>query len=680
MGEYVKSAAVDKMSEKPDYANLSVLQRNRLPARSYWIPQTSVLLNGVWDFHYAASPAEAPEAKGSTQHVDETWTTIDVPGHWQLQGHGRPHYTNVMFPFPVCPPEVPTENPTGTYRRKFTVPFAWDQASQLRLRFDGVDSAYHVWMNGHFVGYSQGSRNPAEFDITDVVRRKVENELVVQVYRWCDGSYLEDQDQWWLSGEFTGHAFPESRRLADHSGIFRDVTLLAFPGHTRIEDYFVKTDFDLDYRDAILEVDVTVSNPEDQQMTLLLHEGSMETASARITLDPRSTTLNLRLPVRHPKKWTAESPFLYKLEIALSNNGSEPFQKIVQNVGFRKVELKDGLIHVNGRHILLRGVNRHDHHPRFGRAVPLDFMREDLLLMKRHNINALRSCHYPGHPQIFDMADELGFWVMDEADLECHGFYDAVARPLDIPEQMDYETRKELSFPEAAKFTSDNPKWREAYLDRMKQMVARDKNHPSIIFWSLGNESFYGQNHASMYEYSRRTDPSRLVHYEGDVKAVTTDMYSYMYTPLDQLTELVKTGGVREDGSFDKPVILCEYGHAMGNGPGWLEDYQNLFRTYPRLQGGFIWEWANHGLWSEDGGFYGYGGDFGDEPNDKTFVMDGLCNSEHQPTGGLVELKKVFQPVKFDMENGKVFVTNEYDFVGLEHLIGTYSIESFGEM
>ncbi|KAI1848464.1 hypothetical protein JX265_008754 [Neoarthrinium moseri] len=647
--------------DKPDYANLEVLHRNRLPTRAYWIPETSTLLNGEWDFHYALSPLEAPEVgKSSSQlHLDETWTHINVPGHWQLQGHGRPHYTNVIYPFPVCPPEIPTENPTGTYRRAFTVPPAWDSSSQLRLRFEGVDSSYHVWVNGEFAGYSQGSRNAAEFDVGSLVDRSSSNELVVQVYQWCEGSYIEDQDQWWLSG------------------IFRDVYLIAFPADARIEDFFIKTDLDNNYCDATLLVEATLSSPADSRLTLTLRDGSEKIASVADTLDSGSPTCKLEIPVKNPKKWTAETPFLYELTLVLSKD-SKVVQTIVQRVGFRKVEIKNGLITVNGKPLLLRGANRHDHHPRFGRSVPLDFMRDDLLLMKQHNINALRTSHYPAHPRLYDIADELGLWVMDEADLECHGFYDAVARPLDIPEEMDYEERKALTFPQAAKFTSDNPAWKEAYVDRMRQLIQRDKNHASVVMWSLGNEAFYGCNHAAMYDYAKSVDPERPVHYEGDVKAVSTDMYSYMYPSMERLSKWVETEGVKDDGTFSKPVVLCEYAHAMGNGPGWLEDYQNMFRKYPRLQGGFIWEWANHGLWHPQGGFYGYGGDFGDEPNDATFVMDGLCNSEHKPTPGLLELKKVFQPVKFELEDGKLFVTNEYDFVDLNHLSATYRIETFG--
>jgi len=298
--------------------------------------------------------------------------------------------------------------------------------------------------------------------------------------------------------------------------------------------------------------------------------------------------------------------------------------------------------------------------------------------MKEHNINAIRCSHYPSHPALFSMCDELGFWVIDEADLECHGFYDAVARPLDIPEDMDYEKRKALTFPKAAKFTSDNEDWKPAYLDRITQLVQRDKNHPSVIIWSLGNESFYGQNHKAMYEHAKSIDPGRLVHYEGDWKAASADMFSYMYPSAEKLLKL--TGeNVSSDGSFEKPIILCEYAHAMGNGPGLLEDYQAAFREHRRLQGGFIWEWANHGLWKETGegqGYYAYGGDFGDTPNDGTFVMDGLCNSEHKPTPGLTELKKVIEPIRGWVIGDEIVVENGYDFVGLEGVRALYKVEA----
>ncbi|KAK1779493.1 glycosyl hydrolases family 2, TIM barrel domain-containing protein [Copromyces sp. CBS 386.78] len=659
----------------PDYCNESVFRRNTLPPRTYYIPKDdSLSLNGQWDFHYASSPLAAPDptAKNGQNPVDEhkskdQWTTIQVPGHWQLQGHGIPHYTNVQYPIPVCPPFVPSENPTGTYRRSFFVPGSWESTGQLRLRFDGVDSAYHIWVNGVLVGYAQGSRNPSEFDVTDYVDRAGPNELVIRVYQWSDGSYIEDQDQWWLSG------------------IFRDVHLLYFP-QSRIEDWFLRTDLDSEYKHGTLIAEIDIRTASQSTVQVVVFNHSQDVVGRARDLGVGSRKAILKIPINDADKWTAESPNLYTVTIRLTiNTCALATHTVEQRVGFRKVELKNGLICVNGQPIRFRGVNRHDHHPLFGRAVPLDFIKKDLLLMKTHNINALRCSHYPSHPKLLDLADELGLWVIDEADLECHGFYDAIARPLDIPEEVDYEERKKLTFAHAAKFTSDNPSWKAAYLDRMAQLIHRDKNHASVIIWSLGNEAFYGQNHIAMYELAKDIDPTRLVHYEGDPQAESADMHSYMYPSVERLVSLARTKGVRSDGTFEKPIVLCEYAHAMGNGPGWLEDYEKAFCDYPRLQGGFIWEWANHGLWKEDPdgkSYYAYGGDFGDIPNDGTFVMDGLLYSTHKPAPGLLELQKVYQPMKaelIDCDGAKPMlkITNSYDFVSVDHLTATWKLESF---
>jgi len=339
----------------------------------------------------------------------------------------------------------------------------------------------------------------------------------------------------------------------------------AFPGIGRIDDFFVQTILDDNYEDAHLSVALDVHLPDGGEMALTLRDprkNNNVVAKIRSPFDAASSKVNIKLPVSNPDKWTAETPYLYQLELSLySSHSEEPTQTIYQMVGFRSVELKGGLLTVNGKPLLLRGVNRHEHHPLLGRAVPLEYIKKDLLLMKTHNINALRCAHYPSHPKLYDLCDELGLWVMDEADLECHGFYDAVARPLNIPEEMDYGERKLLAFPQAASFTSDNEEWTDAYLDRMIQVVQRDKNHASIIMWSLGNEAFYGRNHKAMYDYAKSVDPGRLVHYEGDEKAVSTDMFSYMYPPVDKLISLSETEGVDSEGKYDKPVILCEYAH-----------------------------------------------------------------------------------------------------------------------
>ncbi|CAK7230116.1 Beta-galactosidase (Lactase) [Sporothrix bragantina] len=686
-----------------DYENEAVFRRNTLPHRSYYLPPEATLcLNGSegeWQFVYSPTARGIPKAERESDpartrnhHSTEfDWKPITVPAHWQLEGRQRghgdawgvPHYTNVQYPFPVSPPHVPAANPTGTYRRVFTVPPEWlalfPGGPRLRLRFDGVDSAYHVWVNGQLIGYAQGSRNAAEFDITEAVTASDSSEviLIVQVYQWSDGSYIEDQDQWWLSG------------------IFRDVHLLGFSATTSIDDWFIRTDLDAEYKNANLQATVTVRTSGPAVLTMRLQDRNSEpTVLGETTVNIKESEVSTQavdvdLFVRDPRKWTAETPNLYCVELTLYPlSSSDRPHSVHQNIGFRKVEILNGLICVNGVSLRLRGTNRHDHHPLHGRAVPHDFMIHDLEQMKRFNLNALRCSHYPPHPRLLQAADEIGLWVMDEADLECHGFYDVVARPLDIPEEMDYEERKKLTFPQAAAFTSDNPTWKAAYLDRVEALVQRDKNHTSVIMWSLGNEAFYGQNHKAMYHYIKEVDPSRPVHYEGDAHAETADMFSYMYPSVERLAKLATTEGVdTATGKFDKPIVLCEYAHAMGNGPGGLEDYEELFRQYPRVQGGFIWEWANHGLWKEDNNkdsYYAYGGDFGDRPNDGTFVMDGLCKSDHLNNPGmpgLVELKTVVQPVQMSLGTGRdnkmLTIQNLYDFIDLSHLTLRYRIEDF---
>ncbi|KAJ3497227.1 hypothetical protein NLG97_g2067 [Lecanicillium saksenae] len=572
--------------ERNDFENESVFRRNCLPPRSYFIPDTALSLNGAWDFHMASSPIESPQISDS---ATVSWGKLNVPGHWQLQGYGKPWYTNIQYPIPV---------------------------------------------NGNLVGYAQGSRNASEFDVTNQVKLHDANELIVNVYQWSDGTYIEDRDQWWLSG------------------IFGDVHLLAFPS-TRIEDYFIQADLDDKYQDASLVVKVDTVATEGAKITVTLSElpenGGGEIAKKQaVTVTGGST--------------------------ATSGNPNS----LVQKFGFRKIELIKGLMTVNGTVIRIRGVNRHEHHPLFGRAVPLEFAKRDLLLMKTHNINAVRFSHQPPHPEVLQLCDELGLWVMGEADLECHGFYDAVANPLDIPSGMTYEERKKLTFGLAAKFTTDNPTWEAAYVDRMRSLIQRDKNHVSIIIWGFGNEAFYGQNFKAMRDYARSTDSTRLLHYEGDIDAETTDMFSYMYPSAGKLMELAKTEGVEADGTYKKPIILCEYGHAMGDGPGLLQDYEDAFKSNDRLQGGFIWEWANHGLWKEDEGYYGYGGDFGDHPNDGNFVLDGLVNSQHDATPGLTEYKKVMQPVILRMKQDLLCIENRYNFIGLDHLVASYRVEAFG--
>ncbi|KAI0103285.1 beta-galactosidase [Nemania sp. FL0031] len=654
---------------QPDWNNLEVLHKGTLPPRANFhiynsvqdslsydtLKSTGQSLSGTWKFHLSNNPFEGPEGFEDPAFDTAGWDDTSVPSMWQLNGYGKgPHYTNVNFPIPVDPPNVPfTENETGHYVRKFTVDKSL-RNSQLRLRFEGVDSAYHVWINGKQIGYHQGSRNPAEFDIIGAVDQAGENTIAVKVYQYCDATYIEDQDQWRMSG------------------IFRDVHLIGFPAQSRVEDLFIQTKLDQDYVNAELKVRVDVTGSCEVQVGLYDPEKKPTIASGSKVVNGGSVDFSFN--VKNPAKWTAESPTLYHLVVTLNGTSF-----ISQRVGFRQVEMKDGLIKVNGRRIVLKGANRHEHHPQFGRAVPYEFMKRDLLLMKTHNINAIRTSHQPSDVRLYDLADELGFWIMDEADLECHGFEaicDAALSPED--RSLPFRQRQLLTRAKAAKWTSDNLEWEKAYVDRAIQLVRRDQLHPSVIMWSLGNEAFYGRNHVAMYKWIKSYDNSRPIHYEADIYAQTMDMYSKMYPPIEEMVAFAA------DKTKTKPLILCEFIHAMGNGPGNIKEYVDVFYKYEALQGGFVWEWANHGLLKKDDEtgdeFYAYGGDFGDVPNDANFVMDGVLFSDHTPTPGLVEYKKAIEPVKVVSHTlEKITVVNRYDFLTLDHLEASYVILDEGK-
>lgn len=502
-------------------------------------------LSGKWKFHLSKSPFAGPREFFKPGFDASEFGHINVPGMWQLQGHGKgPHYTNFMYPWPVEPPNVSyQENECGRYMTSFSVNKSF-HGQQLRLRFEGVDSSFTLWVNGKEVGYSQGSRNPSEFDVTDLIHtgKDKNNQLAVEVYQRCDGSYIEDQDQWWLSG------------------IFRDVYLHAFPKVHPV-DFHVNTELDSKFENATLRVKVDVSGSRSVELKLL-DSKPQEVVSKTLVI---SKSGEFTLDVENPNKWTAETPYLYHLVL---NFLGDDKCSIVQRIGFRTTGLIDGVFCVNGSPVKFRGVNRHEHHPDHGRAVPYDFMRRDLLIMKTHNINAIRTCHQINDPRLYDVADELGLWILDEADLECHGFEDVGG--------------------DAASYTSDNPAWKAQYVDRARQMVARDKNHASVIMWSLGNESFYGRNHQAMYDTIKLMDNTRLIHYEGDQKAQTADLFSRMYSDLAFIESFAK------ERDWKKPLVLCEFLHSMGNSEGNAKEYMDLFYRYPRLMGGFVWEWANH--------------------------------------------------------------------------------------
>lgn len=647
---------------QPDWSNLQVLHRNTLPTRFHFFHYGSEdsarscnrdaseyyrSLNGTWQFRYDESPLKAP--KWDSQDP-MSWDTINVPGMWQLQGYGRPMYSNVNYPFPVDPPDVPFLNGTGSYWRKFTLPSGWGD-DQIRLRFEGVDSAFHVWVNGKEVGYSQGARNAHEFDVSSHINMGVEavNTLAVRVYELCDGSYLERQDQWTLSG------------------IFRDVYLVALP-QDAITDFTAVTEIDDSFEKATLRVEVKTQGGAAgiAEVKLYHPKGALQYQG---TFDTSKTTA-IGVTGDDLQLWSAEHPALYTLLITYNS------RVISHRVGFRRIELKGANFLVNAKPLILYGVNRHEHHPLFGRAVPYEWMRADLILMKKSNINAVRCSHQPNDPRFYEVCDELGLYVMAEADVESHGFVSIEKLKIKDRHILNIHEVMQRSHEMSAAWVADNPDWTEAHVDRAIELVERFKNYTSIMIWSLGNEASYGRNLAAMYHWIKKADPSRIVHYERDRKAETADMYSAMYLHPDELRRLAR---LRED---DKATILCEFGHAMGNGPGGLKDYVDVYREQPGLQGGYIWQWCNQGLLKKEGklSYYAYGGDFGDYPNDYDFVLDGILFSDHTENPGLTEYKKVIEPVTVRLIGPQLEITSHYDFIDLGHLSATWSISSvFGD-
>ncbi len=653
-----------------DWENPQLLSRRREPARAALVPYADAesaltgergaspffkLLNGAWSFYYAPSPMLLPTGFTAEDYDAGQWDTLPVPSNWQMHGYGTPNYTNVAYPYPVDPPHVPQENPVGLYRRTFRLPSSWD-GTQVMLVFEGVDSAFYVWVNGQQVGYSQGAHLPSEFNITSYLHAG-ENTLAVQVFQWSDGSYLEDQDMWRLSG------------------IFRDVYLLAVP-EVHLRDARVRTRLDAAYTDAVLEIQATVTSYGAAAAGLHVLARLLDAEDRVVGEAPVGEAIRVdaggeaivatEIPVAAPRKWSAEEPYLYTLLLSLlaPDGMVTAVQRI--NVGFRTVEVRDQQLLINGVPVKLQGVNRHDTHPDLGHAVSLESMVRDITLMKQHNVNTVRTSHYPNDPRWYDLCDRYGLYVVDEADLECHGF----------------------CFTADFNRISDDPVWEAAYVDRAVRMVERDKNHPSIIFWSLGNEAGYGRNHVAMAAWIHANDPTRLVHYEGATGGAennahtldVVDVVSTMYPGVDWLI----TQGQRTDDP--RPFFLCEYAHAMGNGPGNLKEYWEAIRTYPRLIGGCIWEWVDHGIRQcTDAGeeWFAYGGDFGDHPNDGNFCIDGLNSPDRVPHSGLLEYKKIIEPVAVepvDLRAGTVKIINRYAFTSLNRFHGAWQVLRDGEV
>ncbi|MFB7673366.1 glycoside hydrolase family 2 TIM barrel-domain containing protein [Kitasatospora purpeofusca] len=588
-----------------------------LPPRA-WYPESDAArlgLGGRWRFRLSPAADTHDEAFAQHGHDTSDWAGLTVPGHWVLQGdgaYGAPAYTNVAYPFPVDPPRVPDENPTGDHLRSFDLPQDWPDGGSALLRFEGVESCARVWLNGRELGTFKGSRLPHEFPVGPLLR-PTGNTLAVRVHQWSSGSYLEDQDQWWLPG------------------IFREVTLLHRP-EGAAGDFSVHASYDHRSGLGTLRVDSEVPG------RVTVPELGLDLATGESAVAP-------------VEAWNAELPRLYAAELATAG------ERVPLRIGFRTVAVEDGLLKVNGRRILFRGVNRHEFHPATGRALDLATMREDVLLMKRHNINAVRTSHYPPHPAFLDLCDELGLWVIDECDLETHGFHLSDWR--DNP--------------------ADDDRWTPALLDRAARTVERDKNHPSVVLWSLGNESGTGRGLSAMASWIRERDPSRPLHYEGDPSCRDTDVYSLMYADHAEVDRIGRRadGGPEERGRL--PFLLCEYAHAMGNGPGGLAEYQRLFETHERCQGGFVWEWIDHGLDHPRFG-HAYGGDFGEELHDGAFVCDGLLLPDRTPSPGLTEYAKVVEPVRIVPGEGpdSVRITNLHDFADLSGFLFTCTHEADG--
>ena len=585
--------------------------------------QKRICLNGEWKFKYVEAPELSPE--GFEQPgVCKEWDTIDVPSVWQLRGYDKMHYTDVLYPFPVNPPYVPDENPTGIYKKTVVLEEQWLQKDTI-LKFHGVDSAFDVWVNGTYVGFSKVSRLPSEFEITDFVKCG-ENDITVRVYKWSDGTYLEDQDMWWLSG------------------IYRDVELINEEKNA-ILDLQVNGTLDDSYRDGIFTAKITMKQACTSLKWKLSYKGEV-VLEEKLTSETKETCIEAKLPEVY--KWTAETPNLYDFTVESAT------QEVTVRCGFRRIEIKDKNFRVNNQVILLNGVNHHDYNPKEGRVVTRELMEADIRLMKQYNINAVRCSHYPANEYFYDLCDEYGLYVIDEADLECHGF-----------EWVENYT-----------WITDDESWKAAYVDRSVRMVKRDRNHPSILMWSMGNESAFGCNFCSAAEAIRKLDDTRLVHYEGDFEAEVTDVYSTMYTRLKGLKEIAEY-----QVKGDKPHVMCEYGHAMGNGPGGLKAYQDFYRKYKRLQGGFLWEWYDHGIYTEEEGekYYKYGGNYGDFPTNGNFCIDGILMPDRTPSPGMEEYKQIIAPVEIAAVEGsmkKIQLTNYYDFLNLEEVILDWKLQA----
>lgn len=655
--------------ESPD-----LLALNRLPMRSTCYPHPSpdsaasldrtqspwfLPLNGNWQFRMLGHPEELSTEDVARETNRAAWDRVAVPGNWTLQGYGHPHYTNVRMPFPDEPPFVPSDNPTGIYALEIKVPADWKNRRTV-IHFGGAESVLCVYVNGEFVGMGKDCRLPSEFDITPHVVCGRKNLVTAVVIKWSDATFIEDQDQWWMGG------------------LHREVYLYSTaPVH--IADVFASGKLSADYRNGIFSLSVRAGFPRQSEpgwtveAQLIAPSGKSvfrTPLSAKVSVGGGTDPLHARIeePVSKPQLWSADLPHLYTAVVTLKDPSGTAIESTATRIGFRSVEVRDRNLLVNGQRVLIHGVNRHDHHDRLGKALDRETMRLDAVTMKRFNFNAVRCSHYPNDPYWLDVCDELGLYVIDEADLEAHAYYHRVGH---------------------------NPEWATAFLDRAVRMVERDKNHASVILWSLGNETGYGPNQDGMAGWIRGRDPSRPLHYEPGiwVQGVSNQPTSAIYATGDRVTDIVcpmypQLHSIREwadpkHPDRRRPLILCEYSHAMGNSNGGLSDYYDLFETLPGVQGGFIWEWIDHGLVrnTPDGReYWAYGGDFGDEPNDANFVCDGMVWPDRTPHPGMFEFKKLAQPVgiqkaaKAGRTGTDIEIVNKSRFRKLDWLRGEWEL------
>ena len=629
------------------YEDLSVLHENTMPARAYFIPASKrmdnlvehreesdrmQLLNGTWKFQYFNSIYDVQEPFFEKDYDTENFDEIQVPSVWQMAGYDTHQYTNIRYPFPFDPPYVPQDIPCGTYAHTF-VYHKDENAPKAFLNFEGVDSCFYVWINGSYVGYSQVSHMTSEFDITDLLRDG-ENSIAVLVMKWCDGSYLEDQDKFRMSG------------------IFRDVYILKRPKQA-ISDYHIKTR--IEDMLAKVEIEMKFYFPLNVKISIEDRNGAV------VALGSIAEEGTAVLEIASPELWNTENPYLYKLILETEN------EVIVDHIALRKIEIKDQVIYLNGQKIKFRGVNRHDSDPVTGFTINPKQITTDLTLMKQHNFNAIRSSHYPNAPFFYEMCDKYGFMVIDEADIEAHGPFMIYRK-----EDTDYNRFKRWN-----EMIADDPAWEEAIVDRVKLMVERDKNRFCIVMWSMGNESAYGCNFEKALEWTKNFDPDRITQYESaryrnydeTYDYSNLDVYSRMYPALSEIQEYLD-----KDGS--KPFLLVEYCHSMGNGPGDFEDYFQMIQDNDKMCGGFVWEWCDHAIahgTAENGKtIYAYGGDHGEEIHDGNFCMDGLVYPDRTVHTGLLEYKNVYRParvISYNKESGELVLHNYMDFDDLKDYV-----------